>query len=107
MAWSPDGKQLATIGRDHVIRIYDPRNSTSPINEGVGPEGSRGARVVWLSNTHLVVSGFNRSVYVHVQAMYVYTCTCVMGRMYMCDGDTKSVCLRVSYSHSILILPFS
>jgi coronin-7 len=61
MAWSPDGKQLATIGRDHVIRIYDPRNSTSPINEGVGPEGSRGARVVWLSNTHLVVSGFNRT----------------------------------------------
>ena len=34
MAWSPDGKQLATIGRDHVIRIYDPRNSTSPVNEG-------------------------------------------------------------------------
>ena len=62
MAWSPDGKQLATIGRDHVIRIYEPRNSTSPINEGVGPEGSRGARVMWLSDTHLVVSGFNRSV---------------------------------------------
>ena len=99
MGWSPDGKQLATIGRDHVIRIYDPRNSTSPINEGVGPEGSRGARVVWLSNTHLVVSGFNRSVYTSVH-VHVHT-------MYMCDGDTKPVCLCVSYSHSILILPFS
>ena len=60
MSWSPDGKLLATIARDHVIRIYDPRNSTSPVNEGVGPEGSRGARIVWLNNTHLAVSGFNK-----------------------------------------------
>ena len=113
MAWSPDGKQLATIGRDHVIRIYNPRNSTSPINEGVGPEGSQGARVVWLSNTHLVVSGFNRSVYIYmyiqcmyIQCMYMYI-LCMYMYMYMCDGDTKSVCLRVSYSHSILMPPFS
>ena len=63
MAWSPDGKQLATIGRDHVIRIYDPRNSTSPVNEGAGPEGSRGARITWLSNTHLVVTGFDKLAY--------------------------------------------
>ena len=48
------------LARDHVIRIYDPRNSTSPVNEGVGPEGSRGARIVWLNNTHLAVSGFNK-----------------------------------------------
>jgi coronin-7 len=61
MSWSPDGKLLATIARDHVIRIYDPRNSTSPVNEGVGPEGSRGARIVWLNNTHLAVSGFNKT----------------------------------------------
>jgi coronin-7 len=61
MSWSPDGRQLATIARDHVIRIYDPRSSTSPVNEGVGPEGSRGARIVWLSNTHLAVSGFNKT----------------------------------------------
>ena len=60
MGWSPDGRKLATIARDHVIRIYDPRRSTSPVNEGVGPEGSRGARIVWLTNTHLVVTGFNR-----------------------------------------------
>ncbi|CAI8054249.1 Coronin-7 [Geodia barretti] len=61
MSWSPDGKLLATIARDHVIRIYDPRNSTSPVNEGVGPEGSRGARIVWLNSTHLAVSGFNKT----------------------------------------------
>ncbi|CAI8048905.1 Coronin-7 [Geodia barretti] len=61
MSWSTDGKLLATIARDHVIRIYDPRNSTSPVNEGVGPEGSRGARIVWLNNTRLAMSGFNKS----------------------------------------------
>ena len=60
MGWSPDGRKLATIARDHVIRIYDPRSSTSPVNEGVGPEGSRGARIVWLTNTHLLVTGFNK-----------------------------------------------
>ena len=60
MAWSPDGKQLATIAKDHVIRIYDPRNSTHPVVEGAGPKGSRGARIVWLNENHIVVSGFNK-----------------------------------------------
>ena len=69
MAWSPDGKQLATIGRDHVIRIYDPRNSTSPVNEGAGPEGSRGAHITWLSNTHLVVTGFDKLA---SNSLYIY-----------------------------------
>ena len=59
MEWSPNGRQLATVARDHVIRIYD-RSSTSPVNEGEGPEGSRGARIVWLSNTHLAVTGFSK-----------------------------------------------
>ena len=60
MNWNPDGRLLATIAKDHIIRIYDPQSSTSPVNEGEGPEGSRGARIVWLNNTHLVVTGFNK-----------------------------------------------
>ena len=40
MSWSPDGQLLATIAKDHIIRIYDPRSSTSPVNEGEGPEGA-------------------------------------------------------------------
>lgn len=31
MAWSPDGKLLATVCKDGKIRIYDPRRSTAPV----------------------------------------------------------------------------
>ena len=60
MAWSPDGTQLATFARDHLIRIFEPRVSLSPVNEMKGPEGSRGARVIWLEDTVIAISGFNK-----------------------------------------------
>ncbi|XP_043955902.1 coronin-7-like isoform X2 [Gambusia affinis] len=60
MAWSPDGKLLATVCKDGKVRIYDPRKSTSPVQEGPGPEGHRGARVVWVCDgKYLLVSGFD------------------------------------------------
>lgn len=31
MAWSPDGKFLATVCKDGKVRIYDPRKSTTPV----------------------------------------------------------------------------
>ncbi|KAM6913724.1 coronin-7 [Lycodopsis pacificus] len=60
MAWSPDGKLLATVCKDGKVRIYDPRKSTAPVQEGPGPEGHRGARVVWVcEGKYLLVSGFD------------------------------------------------
>ncbi|XP_056144758.1 coronin-7-like isoform X2 [Lampris incognitus] len=60
MAWSPDGKLLATVCKDAKVRIYDPRKSAEPIQEGPGPEGHRGARVVWVfDGKYLLVSGFD------------------------------------------------
>uniref|UniRef100_A0A3Q1FAQ0 Coronin n=1 Tax=Acanthochromis polyacanthus TaxID=80966 RepID=A0A3Q1FAQ0_9TELE len=62
LAWSPDGQLLATVCKDGKVRIYDPRKSSEPVQEGPGPEGHRGARLVWVCDGRfLLVSGFNRS----------------------------------------------
>jgi coronin-7 len=60
MAWSPNGTLLATVARNHAIYIFNPRSSLSPVVKVGGPEGSRGARVVWLSDMVIAVSGFDR-----------------------------------------------
>ncbi|XP_068003069.1 coronin-7-like isoform X1 [Melanerpes formicivorus] len=60
LAWSPDGKKLATVSKDTRLRLYEPRRSTEPQQEGPGPEGARGARLVWVcGGDYLLVSGFD------------------------------------------------
>nr|XP_023472178.1 coronin-7 isoform X2 [Equus caballus] len=60
LAWSPDGQQLATVCKDGRLRVYKPRSGADPLQEGPGPEGARGARIVWVCNgLCLLVSGFD------------------------------------------------
>ncbi|XP_067912776.1 coronin-7-like [Heterodontus francisci] len=60
LSWSPDGQQLATVSKDGKVRVYDPRHSVNPMQEGPGPAGSRGARILWMNNArYLLISGFN------------------------------------------------
>ncbi|XP_051037279.1 coronin-7 isoform X2 [Phodopus roborovskii] len=60
LAWSPDGQQLATVCKDGHVRVYEPRSSPIPLQEGQGPEGGRGARIVWVCDGRcLLVSGFD------------------------------------------------
>lgn len=60
-AWSPCGQYGATVCRDGKVRVYNPRKSTEPIQEGAGPSGTRGARIVWaIEGEYLVVTGFDK-----------------------------------------------
>ncbi|XP_011374774.1 coronin-7 isoform X2 [Pteropus vampyrus] len=60
LAWSPNGQQLATVCKDGHLRVYEPRSSPEPLQEGPGPEGARGARIVWVCDGYcLLVSGFD------------------------------------------------
>ncbi|XP_015123101.1 coronin-7 isoform X1 [Diachasma alloeum] len=61
LAWSPCGQYLATACKDGKLRVYKPRSSEVPINEGKGPVGTRGARVVWaLDGRFLLAIGFDK-----------------------------------------------
>ncbi|XP_046480560.1 coronin-7 isoform X3 [Neodiprion pinetum] len=61
LAWSPCGQYLASACKDGKLRVYKPRDGDSPIREGKGPVGTRGARVVWaLDGRFLVVMGFDK-----------------------------------------------
>ncbi|KAL9880351.1 coronin-7 isoform X4 [Glossina fuscipes] len=60
-AWSPCGKFGATVCKDGKIRMYNPRKSETPIREGNGPVGTRGARIIWaLEGEYIVCTGFDK-----------------------------------------------
>lgn len=60
-AWSPCGIYGATVSKDGKIRVYNPRKNENPIREGIGPSGSRGARITWaIEGQYLLVTGFDK-----------------------------------------------
>ena len=62
LAWSPDGKYCVTVCRDGRVRLYNPRLRAEPLQEGAGPDGTRGARVVWVCDgKYFLVAGMNKS----------------------------------------------
>ncbi|XP_051244971.1 coronin-7 isoform X1 [Dicentrarchus labrax] len=95
MAWSPDGKLLATVCKDGKVRIYDPRKSTAPVQEGPGPEGHRGARAVWVCDgKYLLVSGFDSR---SERGLYLYSADSLS------SGATASTLVDISPS---TLIPF-
>ncbi|XP_050330688.1 coronin-7 isoform X4 [Bactrocera neohumeralis] len=61
LAWSPCGKMAATVCKDGKLRVYNPRKSETPIREGNGPVGTRGARITWaLEGQYIVCTGFDK-----------------------------------------------
>lgn len=61
LAWSPCGKFVASVCKDGKIRVYNPRKSETPIREGNGPVGTRGARITWaIEGQYIVCTGFDK-----------------------------------------------
>ena len=60
MCWNQDGSRLATFSKDQVLALYDPRSPGPPVCQGKLDIGGRGARLVWLEDKVIALSGFNR-----------------------------------------------
>ncbi|WAQ98126.1 CORO7-like protein [Mya arenaria] len=69
--WSQDGRYIATVCKDGLIRIFDPRNSTEAIKVGKAPDGNRAARVVSSFRQLSVYSVANLGDPLHVVALDV------------------------------------
>lgn len=60
-AWSPCGNFGATVCKDGKLRVYNLRKSDMPIREGIGPVGTRGARISYaMDGEYIVVTGFDK-----------------------------------------------
>lgn len=60
-AWSPCGIFGASVCKDGKIRVYNMRVSPNPIREGMGPVGTRGARITWgIEGHYIICTGFDK-----------------------------------------------
>nr|XP_056722251.1 coronin-7 [Euleptes europaea] len=95
IAWSPNGRRLATVCKDGKVRLYEPRQASEPLQEGPGPEGGRGARIAWVcGGKNLLVSGFDSH---SERQLSIYQVETVV------DGPVARISLDVSPS---TLIPF-
>lgn len=95
--WSPYGEYLATVCKDGLIRVYQPRSCSDPIRSGAGPVGSRGARLVWaLNGTHLVVTGFDK---VSERQILLYKATDLSAPLCTVGLDVSPAILQTHLDH--------
>nr|XP_029721800.1 coronin-7 isoform X3 [Aedes albopictus] len=95
VAWSPCGTYVATVSKDGKLRVYNPRKSETPIREGTGPVGTRGARLVWaIEGEYIVVTGFDK---VSERQIYVYKATDLAAPLGMVGLDVSPAILIPFY----------
>ncbi|ORY22755.1 putative actin cross-linking [Naematelia encephala] len=57
LAWSPDGKRLAAVGKSGTGYIFDPRSSTSPVVSKILPlQALKPVRIAWVGEEIFVTS---------------------------------------------------
>lgn len=63
IAWSMDGKLLASSCKDKIIRLFDPRAALSgaSILETAGHQNPRDSRVIWTDENYILTTGFNQA----------------------------------------------
>ncbi|KAI8930260.1 hypothetical protein BC831DRAFT_499742 [Entophlyctis helioformis] len=60
LSWKDDGALLASIGKDNLLRVYDPRSGKTSVKSVEAHNGIKPSRVVWAGVTDMLFStGFN------------------------------------------------
>jgi coronin-1B/1C/6 len=58
--WNRNGSQVATISKDHMVRIFDPREGKS-VQEAKGFEGTKKSSCLWTKQGKVFCVGFSRT----------------------------------------------
>ncbi|KAI6653217.1 Coronin-7 isoform X5 [Oopsacas minuta] len=61
LSWSPDGCQLAVFNKDSIVCVYSPLQGPDPVWQATGPSSGKAGRVIWLSQTRILISGFEKT----------------------------------------------
>lgn len=60
--WNATGTMLSCTTKDHLLHVFDPRNTSGSGNLSVAAhEGLKTHKAVWLDSEHLATTGFSKS----------------------------------------------